>query len=148
MKTYVFGDSYSVEFNYPYLFPSGQEYCDWKGYIPKKYFHLISEKYGSDEIINYAISGNDNENIFEKFTEVYENIQADDIVIFGWTSLSRFSICNIQKSNVKNTNIWGSSVSYNHFEWVLKTSQNKSTILYLNRQLKLINFINNVYIIL
>lgn len=144
MKTYVFGDSFSVEFDNPNLFPPGNIYCDWKGYVPKKYYHLLSENFGSSEIINYSISGNDNENIFEKFTEVYEKIETNDLVIFGWTVLHRFSICNNVKSEDNRYNMWGSSVSHSTTEWVLKTSQNKSTILYYERQMKLIKFINQI----
>jgi hypothetical protein len=144
MKTHVFGDSYSVEFNDPHLYPPGNLYCDWKGYVPKKYFHLLSEKFGSTEIINYAISGNDNENIFEKFTEVYEKIQPNDLVIFGWTMLGRFSICNYKKIGDQKDNLWSSSISYNDYDWVIKAAHNKSTLLYYYRIKKLINFINQV----
>lgn len=144
MKTYVFGDSYSVEFDNPYLHPPGHEYCNWKGYTPKKYFHLLTEKFGSTEILNFALSGNDNDNIFEKFTEIYPQIEPDDLVIFGWTAIGRFSICNNREEGDTNMNLWGSSVSYNNFEWVEKTSQNRSTSLYYDRMMKLITFINNV----
>lgn len=144
MKTYIFGDSYSVEFSDPYLYPPGHLYCDWKGYVPKKYFHLLSEKFGSTEIINYAISGNDNDNIFEKFTEVYNDIQTDDLVIFGWTRLGRFSICNNKREGDQVGKLWGSSVGFNQYEWVVKAAHNRSTKLYHERILKLINFINSV----
>ena len=144
MKTYVFGDSFSVEFSDPNLYPPGNLYCDWKGYVPKKYFHLLSEKFGSTEIINFAMSGNDNENIFEKFTEVYDKIEPDDLVIFGWTVFARFSICYYGKSGHTIHHSWSSSVSYSTVDWVQKTMQNKSTHLYYDRQMKLINFINNV----
>jgi hypothetical protein len=144
MKTYVFGDSYSVEFDDSGLYPPGYEYCNWKGYVPKKYFHLLSEKFESTEIINYAMSGNDNENIFEKFTEEYDKIEPDDLVIFGWTAMNRFSICNYEKIGVPKSDLWSSSVSYNHFDWVVKSGANKTTLLYFNRNMKLINFINRV----
>ncbi len=141
MKIYVFGDSYSVEFDNPNLYPPGHLYCEWKGYVPKKYYHLLSDKFSATEIKNYAISGNDNENIFEKFTEQYEEIQEDDLVIFGWTVSNRFSICNY---NNPKDRLWSSSVSYNHLEWVMKAGINKSTLLYYNRYMKLVNFINKV----
>jgi len=144
MKTYVFGDSYSVEFNDPHLYPPGHHYCDWKGYVPKKYFHHLSDKFGSTEIINFAKSGNDNENIFEKFTEVYEDIQTDDLVIFGWTMLGRFSICNNLRTEESLEHLWGSSTGFNHFDWVVQAGINKSSKLYHLRILKLINFINKI----
>lgn len=144
MKTYVFGDSYSVEFSDPHLYPPGHHYCDWKGYVPKKYFHHLSDKFGSTEIINFAKSGNDNENIFEKFTEVYEDIQTDDLVIFGWTMLGRFSICNNLRTEESLEHLWGSSTGFNHFDWVVQAGINKSSKLYHLRILKLINFINKI----
>jgi hypothetical protein len=136
MRVFVFGDSYSVEFNDPNLYPPGHHYCDWKGYIPKKYYHHLSERFGSTEIFNYAISGNDNDNIFESFTEHYKDIQPDDIVIFGWTSISRFSCTN------KNGE-WKGSISFND-EWVNKNTLNRSSLVYYNRQMKLIEFINQI----
>ena len=45
MTIYVFGDSYSVEFTHEALYPPGQLYCDWKGYVPKKYFHHLNQYY-------------------------------------------------------------------------------------------------------
>ena len=144
MKIYIFGDSFSVDYDMPCLAPQGLEYCKWKGYKPKKYYDLLKEKYLATDIINFSLCGNDNENIFESFTETYNEIGKDDMVIFGWTMLHRFSICNNKRPGDQNINLWGSSVSYNEFDWVVRTGHNKSTILYYNRQMKLINFIDTI----
>jgi hypothetical protein len=92
------------------------------------------------------MSGNDNDNIFEKFTEVYKNIEQDDLVIFGWTILNRFSICNNLKKGQPDEYLWGSSTGFNEFDWVESAALNKSTKLYYNRIHKLINFINNILV--
>jgi hypothetical protein len=143
MTIYVFGDSYSVEFNYEGLYPPGKLYCDWKGYVPKKYFHHLKEYLNAEKIINYSISGNDNENIFEKFTEVYKEIKDDDLIIFNWSSIDRFSIdANIDYSVQNNKSHWFSSSSFNNVDWVDKMKINRGGSLYYNRIFNLIHFIN------
>ena len=143
MRIYVFGDSYSVEFNHEGLYPSGRLYCDWKGYVPKKYFHHLKEHLDAELINNYSISGNDNDNIFEKFTEVYKEIKDDDLIIFNWSPIGRFSIdANIDYGVENNKSHWFSSSSYNNVDWVNKMQMNRGGFLYYNRIFNLIYFIN------
>lgn len=143
MTIYVFGDSYSVEFSDPQLCPPGHHYCDWKGYVPKKYFHHLKNYYNADKIINLALSGNDNDNIFEKFTEHYKEIKNDDLIIFNWTIIDRFSIdMKIDDVFDDYKSHWGSSIGYVGVDWVEKMKINKAGSLYYNRIFKLINYIN------
>ena len=143
MRIYVFGDSYSVEFNHEGLYPLGRLYCDWKGYVPKKYFHHLKEHLDAELINNYSIAGNDNDNIFEKFTEVYKEIKDDDLIIFNWSTISRFSIdANIDYGVENNKSHWFSSISYNNVDWINKMQMNRGGFLYYNRIFNLIYFIN------
>jgi hypothetical protein len=148
MNIYVFGDSFSVEFNLVGSIPNqgGMDYCDWKGYIPKKYYHHLKEHFGAENIFNYSITGNDNENMFEKFTEVYKEIKDDDIIIFSWSNINRFSIDTNIDYHVEDYNsYWGSSISsHDDVDWVGKMTINKSGSLYYNRMICLINFINEI----
>jgi hypothetical protein len=143
MIIYVFGDSYSVEFNDNGLGPIGQFYCDWKGYIPKKYFHHLDEYFQPEKMINYAMSGNDNDNIFEKFTEIYKEIKHDDLIIFNWSVIERFSVdANIDYVVKDYKSHWQSSISHYNVDWVREMINNRSGSLYYNRIFKLIDFIN------
>ena len=145
MIIYVFGDSYSVEYDNPGLNPTGQLYCDWKGYVPKKYYHHLKEYYNADEITNYALSGNDNENIFEKFTESYKEFKNEDLIIFNWTNLDRFSIdMKIDDAFDDYKSHWGSSIGFSDVDWINKMMFNRMGSLYFNRTFKLIHFINEI----
>lgn len=145
MTIYVFGDSYSVEYDDNGLYPPGKLYCDWKGYVPKKYFHHLKEHLNAEKIINYSISGNDNENIFEKFTEIYKEIKDDDLIIFNWSTIDRFSIdANLDYTVGDDKSHWFSSSSFNKIGWIDKMKINRGGSLYYNRIFNLIHFINEV----
>lgn len=145
MTIYVFGDSYSVEYDDNGLYPPGKLYCDWKGYVPKKYFHHLKEHLNAEKIINYSISGNDNENIFEKFTEIYKEIKDDDLIIFNWSTIDRFSIdANLDYTVGDDKSHWFSSSSFNKIDWIDKMKINRGGSLYYNRIFNLIHFINEV----
>jgi hypothetical protein len=144
MTIYVFGDSYSVEYDHITLRPWGLLYCNWKGYVPKQYYHHLKDNLRAERIINYSISGNDNENIFEKFTEVYKEIKDDDLIIFNWSIIDRFSVDANIDYNIQNyESHWVSSISFcDKEEWVNQMKYNRTGSLYYNRTLKLIHFIN------
>jgi len=145
MRLFIFGDSYSIDYDADCLkVKDRMSYVDWKGYVPKKYYDIIAEEYNISEIYNYSLCGNDNGNIFETFMDEYDKITEDDFVIFGWTSLSRFSICNAEPPTNKQPKYkpWGSSVSHSKLDWVEKAQLNFNTILFYDRQIKLISHIN------
>lgn len=146
MKIYIFGDSFSVDYDSNCLKRHNQkiEYLDWKGYTPKKYYHYLSEEYGF-EIVNNSKCGIDNGFLFEIFTNLYPSIKKTDIVIFGWAPIERFSICNNIEPIIGDIEErWGASSSYIEFEWVKMAELNRNTTLYHNRHVKLIKFINQI----
>jgi len=105
---WVFGDSYSTKSN-PEINPSSYLYTEdfrmkyfrHKGYFPNSYPEIISEIYKIN-LKNLATSSYSNDNIFQSFSEVSNQIKPNDILIFGWTYNSRF---NLADENNKMTNI-------------------------------------------
>lgn len=67
------------------------EYIEWKGYVPKVYGEVLSERWGM-ELKNYGMGSWDNYSIFESFCNVVDKINKDDIIIFGWSSPERYRI--------------------------------------------------------
>jgi hypothetical protein len=92
-KLYVFGDSFTQSF-YEH-FQSKNDWSDkykkFKNYAPKNFADLLSE-YLNTECFNSGRGGCSNYTIFDTFIERYNIIKENDIVIFGWTSESRFRI--------------------------------------------------------
>ena len=91
---WTFGDSFTIGFN-----PSVSDmiwreyYSKFKGYIPKDYTQLLSDYLGY-ELCNLADDGSSNIMMFERFCENVKNIKQDDIIIFGWSELTRFRLVN------------------------------------------------------
>ena len=94
-KLFVFGDSHTQTFS-SHNDANSQwavDYINHIGYCPKNYSDVISEYYDI-EVINEGKGGSSNYTIFDKFIEIYNKINPQDIVIFGWTSEGRFRIAN------------------------------------------------------
>ena len=92
-NVWVFGDSLSAKYSNPDTNPWGNAYIEWKGYEPKIYGDIIAEKYNLQHI-NRGIPGADNYTIFESLCKEVDNIGKDDMIIVGWSELSRFRIIN------------------------------------------------------
>jgi lysophospholipase L1-like esterase len=88
---WTFGDSLTERYNISHEW--SRTYINWKGYIPKVYGEMISEKLGL-KLENLGVSGNDNYTIFQIFCDVSHKIKKDDVVIFGWSSPIRFRLVN------------------------------------------------------
>jgi hypothetical protein len=90
-KLWTFGDSYTENFRYDIWWC--KDYLDWKGYIPKVYGQIISEKLNL-ELINIGQGGTNNYQIFQNICDNIMNFKKNDIVIISWTQLHRFRIVN------------------------------------------------------
>lgn len=88
---WIFGDSYSANFDNALNGPWANEYINYKGYVPKTFDIFLSEQL-NHENKNLAIPGGDNDSIFEKILKNAPLIQKDDIVIIGWTHIVRFRV--------------------------------------------------------
>lgn len=84
-KLYLFGDSFT-DAN---IISNNKSYLQWKGYTPKTFQQIISEKLDL-EIVNFSKSyGMDNYTIFQ---EICDNINKIDnsIVVINWSEPVRF----------------------------------------------------------
>ncbi len=151
---WTFGDSFTDFFKPPQN--SGNhwrhKYIEWKGYIPKVYGEIISEKLNMD-FINKGKGGCDNNHIFEEFCEVSKLIKENDIVIFGWTNQQRIRLAT--KNNKwgffnpekKTNNGFFAHIPLSEFDFISESTIqemliNKESTLYLkelNNWIKLIN---------
>lgn len=107
---WVFGDSYSAPSIPPYdethhLYSNDYrvKYAKFKGYYPKHYPEIIAEKFDCN-LNNLAIPSTSNDQIFHSYVEQIDNIKPNDILIFGWTYVSRYNLANRQ-NELENINI-------------------------------------------
>ena len=133
-KLFVFGDSYSTRFSHTSFVDHGPAYIKFKGYEVKNYSDLIAEHFNLN-VYNFSECAICNEDIFSRFMDNYHNIQDDDMVLFSWTDISRF-----RYAKGKN---WAQSTYYMN-DLVRLTLDNRCHPLYEERQLKNMDFIDNV----
>ena len=88
-KLYIFGDSFSAGFSFESNWTN--PYVNWKGYTPKGFGEIISQKLNL-ELINLAENASDNYSILQKFCDNVKNIKKNDLVIIGWSSPLRFRL--------------------------------------------------------
>lgn len=86
---WTFGDSLTAPFDKKYKWSS--DYINWKGYTPKVYSDIISEKLGYS-LKNLGVGGYDNYSIFQTFCDVSHKIKENDLVIIGWSCPIRFRL--------------------------------------------------------
>ena len=138
---YIFGDSFSVSFTNSKEFFSVKDYSKWKGYEPKMFFDYLSEDL-NQPIENHASGGMCNEYILMKFMECYHKIQPSDVVVFGWTDISRYLIPNLNDYGwVSNIHIINSNLSQSSKDEIKVM---RSHPLYVNKQLDIISFIDTI----
>lgn len=92
-RVWCFGDSFTIGFDLS-ISPKmtwRKDYADFKGYVPKNYVEMLSEHYGY-ELMNCAHDGASNYTIFEEFCKNINQIKKADVVIFGWSEVSRFRL--------------------------------------------------------
>lgn len=143
---YVFGDSFSENYKNPregidissYIW----EYIKYLGRDSVMYIDLLSE-YFNQPIDNYSIGGISNEHIFMLFMENYSKIKEDDVVVFGWTDISRIMI----PINLDGSYTWRSNIYPNDF-LSEKTCDEMRVMynheLYKNKLLGTIKFIDEI----
>lgn len=114
---WTFGDSFTQSYtnNTAHWI---RAYCEWKGYAPKVYGEIISEKLGM-KLRNLGIGGYDNYSIFQSICDVAKIIKPEDVILIGWTTTSRFRLIN--KSNTWHSIMpnWGYEAN---FEFVSQKS--------------------------
>lgn len=118
MKLFVFGDSFSAKFITYQNHDGGEsqytKYKKWRGgNFPPIWPELLSEKLGKCELKNFSEGGSCNYNIFNKICDNCRDFHNGDIVIVGWTFVTRFRLSNnnsfvsISYSDVDGQEYWG-----------------------------------------
>ena len=88
-RMWTFGNSMSCSFTSDLEF--AKEYIKYKGYEPKIYSEIISEKL-EFELINRANKGDNNYGILHAFLSEIDNIKSDDLVIVQVHKKFRFRL--------------------------------------------------------
>jgi hypothetical protein len=96
-KIWYFGDSNTEGYNLNH--PWAIDYINWKGYTPKHWTEVLSERMGLPSH-NLGKGGCDNYTIFDTLINNLDRISDEDIVIIGWTIPIRGRIANL------DTNEW------------------------------------------
>jgi hypothetical protein len=111
---HVFGDSYSEDYRNTYkesISPSYiWKYIDYLGRDVKFYTDLLSEHL-NQPITNYSIGGISNEHILMLFMENFSKIKEDDVVVFGWTEITRIMV----PIKCDDSYVWRSNLFPNEF---------------------------------
>ena len=89
-KLWVFGDSFTSSFKLQKEGEVSYDYVKYKGYPPKVFSEIISETININ-LIDKSIAGTCNQTMFHSFVDNINQINDDDIVIFGWTQNMRFN---------------------------------------------------------
>jgi hypothetical protein len=88
-KMWTFGNSMSCSFTTDLQF--AKEYLEYKGYEPKIYSEIISEKLGF-ELLNKANKGDNNYGILHAILQEIPNIKSEDLVIVQLHRKFRFRL--------------------------------------------------------
>ena len=134
---YVFGDSFSEDTKKETKSSYIDRYFKYKGREVKFYTELLSEKL-NQPITNFSRGGMCNDYMFLEFMKNYKDIKSNDIEIFGWS--------NIQRILIPNNGMWFSNL--HGFKTLSQNTQDEIRImrsdpLFVQRQLEIIDFINN-----
>ena len=134
---YVFGDSFSEDTTKETKSSYIDRYFNYNGRKIKFYTELLSEKL-NHPIKNFSRGGMCNDFMFLEFMKNFNNIKSNDIVVFGWANIQRFLIPN---NGMWFSNLYG-------FKNLSQETQDEIRImrsdpLFVQRQLEIIDFINN-----
>lgn len=139
---WVFGDSFSADFNDSSNLCWSQSYIDMKGYIPKSFGKLLSSKLNCG-YVNKSIGGTDNDTIYETICDNVPSINENDVVIIGWTSMNRFRFpTNVNKWRTilsSHIDMTLTNVSESTFQEIII---NRSSPVYIDELKKRISFLN------
>lgn len=140
---WTFGDSFTDFFSDNTKW--GQKYLGWKTYKPKVYGEILSEELNFN-LRNLGVGGYDNYSIFESFIDVVDEINSEDVLIFGWSNVTRFRLVNNNgiwkpiipnyEDNIKNLE----NINEDTINQILVNRTNKLYENELNSFIKLINY--------
>ena len=104
---WTFGCSFTAEYepidNLHFPFENNYDrYRKWRGgELPQTWPNIIANQINYN-LMNCALGGSSNYNILMQFSNVADLIKKDDILIFGWTKLTRFIAANLRENIFNN----------------------------------------------
>lgn len=110
-KLYIFGCSHSALYNDIVLTdPDMKKYYEYRGgNFPLTWSELLAQNLKL-ELVNTAVWGLDNYRIFEAFCNKVQQIEKGDVVIIGWSGVSRFSLYSEKCNALSSINAWTTSI--------------------------------------
>lgn len=144
-RLYVFGDSFSDE----NIISNNKSYVEWKGYIPKTFHQIISDRLGL-EVVNFAKNyGIDNYTIFNQICDNVDNMDGS-IVVINWSEIVRFrmvdtsthkwrSVLGSNSMRIKKGLPFVNGMQNNTILDVIENRNHKLWITELNSWIKIIN---------
>ncbi len=101
---YIIGDSFSEDTQNNHRTNYIDRYIEYKGRDVKFYPTLLSEHF-NEPVTNLSKGGTCNESILIEFMKAYPLIKANDLIVFGWTDVTRFSTISVNDE-------WSSSINH------------------------------------
>lgn len=149
MKTlWTFGCSFTAEY-YPYrhqdITSNYDLYEKWRGKDLADVWPTLLSKKLNYELKNLGIGGSSNYSIIKRFIEHAHLINENDIVIIGWTNITRFQLVNVEENTfneIQPGNIGGflgTQVSQKSIDEIFV---NRTHSLWIDEIITYINFIN------
>ncbi len=151
---HIFGCSFSSPYH-----EETDEYRRYKtfcgGSFPDTWFELLSNRMNLN-LVNHGIPGAGNDMIFNRVIEQIRTIQKNDVVIIGWSFLSRFMWANHNTRKWINTNFGRNHSVLNGSEDITEQTSNEIVFnrtsdntfhLYsevINQRMELINYISDL----
>ena len=142
---WIFGDSFSTQFDNKTQGIWGKEYIEWKGYVPKTFGDIIGDELGL-EIKHLAVGGCDNDTIFETILKHAPLIKNGDIIIIGWTAVNRFRLASINDKFKTVIPLFSMNIE-KEYEYISKTTLeeiivNRESEVYIEELYHKVEFIN------
>lgn len=120
------------------------DYISWKGYIPKHFTEILSEKLNSN-IINKGIYAIDNYTIFETILTHISDIGPNDKIVVDWVSILRFRVADKNKfKTIIGYELFDKTIPYLSKNTIDEILLNRNSILFVNEVIywtKLLKFI-------
>lgn len=105
---FIFGCSYSsIYYEGLEIDVNLKKYYEFRnGNFPKTWSELLANELELN-LVNTAMWGISNYDIFEKFCQKIDDINKNDIVIVGWTEVNRFRLYSEKNDSLISVNVWG-----------------------------------------
>ena len=140
-KLFVFGDSFSNSWERMVMYNKNfyqaiyaGEYYDVNKKYPNHFQDVIKQKFNLRSVENLGLNGVDNYTIMEQLGNHMHLIEKDDLVLIGWSDITRWRHIDINKWNLNY--LGDGEFNQNPYNSIKKTSRKKiyKRIQFLEKQ--------------